>query len=86
MQVLVPSEAVENTYTYTEAIKLLGYTVEQHPQGYATDKRFSNIHILPEDMELNVQTQTAKFTNIATGQKESIRLLPNHVYVSGQMA
>jgi hypothetical protein len=81
MQVLVPSNAVENTYTYQEAIKLLGDAVEEQPQGYATDKRFPNIHVLPEDMELNVQTQTAKFTNTATGQQESIRLLPNHIYV-----
>ena len=38
-------------------------------------------YILPEDMELNVQTQSANFTNWATGEKETIRLLPNHTYV-----
>jgi hypothetical protein len=81
MQVLVPTTAVENTYKYQDAIKLLGDTVIEHPQGYATDKRFSDIHILPEDMELNVQTQSAKFKNRSTGEVETIRLLPNHVYV-----
>jgi hypothetical protein len=81
MQILVPSKTVENTYKYQDAIKLGGDTVVQHPEGYATDKRFPNIHVLPEDMELSVQTQTAKFTNSETGNLETIRLLPNHIYV-----
>ena len=82
MQTLVPSKAVHNTHTYEEALRLLGDTVTVHQEeGYATDKRYPEIHILPEDMELNVHTQTAKFTNKATGEKSSIRILPHHIYV-----
>ena len=81
MQTLVPSGKVENTYTYENAIKLLGDSVTEHPEGYATDKKYANIHILPEDMELSVQTQKATFTNKKTGQKVSIRILPQHIYV-----
>eukprot|EP00980_Cylindrotheca_fusiformis_P031316 scaffold26160_cov103-Cylindrotheca_fusiformis.AAC.2 len=81
-QVLIPSQSVENTYHYTEAVKLLGDTVVQHPEGYATDKTYPEIHLLPEDMELDVRAQKAKFTNPNNGRISEIRLLPNHIYVS----
>ena len=81
MQVIVPNKSIKNTYLYEDAIKLLGDSVELHPEGYASDKRFPEIHVLPEDMELSVQTQTAKFTNKATGKIQVIRILPRHIYV-----
>jgi hypothetical protein len=81
-QVLVPSKTVENTYKYEDALALLGGTVVQHPEGYATDTTYPEIHLLPEDMELDVQTQKATFTNAATGKVNEIRILPNHVYVT----
>jgi phosphoenolpyruvate carboxykinase (diphosphate) len=81
MQTIVPKAAPANTYTYQEAIKLLGDTVTLHPEGYATDKRYPDINILPEDFELNVATQTATFTNRKTNKLESLRLKPNHTYV-----
>ena len=35
-------------HTYAEAIKLLGDSVTVRPEGYATDKKYKTIHILPE--------------------------------------
>jgi hypothetical protein len=81
MQTIVPPKAVKNSYSYEDAIKLLGDTVELHPEGYATDKRYSDIHIMPEDLDISLHTQTATFTDKATGESRSIRVLPNHVYV-----
>jgi hypothetical protein len=81
MQTIVPRKAVKTSHTFEEAISLLGDTATLHPEGYATDKKYPDIHILPEDMELSLQTQTAKFTNKKTGKAESIRILPNHIYV-----
>lgn len=81
MRTIVPHHAVANTHTFEEAMKLLGDTVTIHPEGYATDKRFPDVHILPEDMELNIQTQSATFTSVKTGQQQSIRLIPYHTYV-----
>ena len=81
MQVLVPHKEVKNTHHYDEAIKLLGDTVTLHPEGYATDKKYDDIHLLPEDFDINLQTQLIKFTNTTTGKLESIRVLPNHTYV-----
>jgi len=81
MQVIVPSKAVENSYKYVDAIALLGDSVEVHPEGYATDKRFPHIHILPEDMEISLQTQEATFTDPKSGEKKTLRVLPDHVYI-----
>ncbi|CAB9521157.1 PPi-type phosphoenolpyruvate carboxykinase [Seminavis robusta] len=81
MQTIVPKTAPPNTYKFEDALKLLGDTVTLHPEGYATDKHFPDIHILPEDMQLNVHTQTATFTNRKTNKLESLRLKPNHLYV-----
>lgn len=82
MQTLVPSHKVENTYKFQDAIELLGdsMTIDK-VAGYATDKRFEDLHLLPEDMDLNVQTQTATFTNPYTGKISEIRILPNHTYL-----
>jgi hypothetical protein len=81
MQILVPPKDVKNTHTFEEAIKLLGDTVILHSEGYATDKLYPDVHVLPEDFDINLQNQTAKFTNMKTGKTESIRVLPNHTYV-----
>jgi hypothetical protein len=81
MEVIVPPKAVPNSYHYEDALVLLGDSVEVHPEGYATDRRFPHIHILPEDMEISLQTQAVKFTDSKTGEVRSLRVLPNHVYV-----
>jgi hypothetical protein len=81
MQTIVPNKSVENTYIFEDALKQLGDTVTHHPEGYATDKTYPDLHILPEDMELSVQTHTAKFTDKKSGKKQTIRLLPSHMYI-----
>jgi hypothetical protein len=82
MQILVPGNAVKNTYAFTDALMLLGDSVDfNEEKGFATDKRFPNIHVLPEDMEISLQTQTATFTHYKTGEKVSIRVLPQHTYM-----
>jgi hypothetical protein len=81
MQTLVPPTAAKNTHTFNDALKLLGDTVTLEPEGYATDKKFSHVHILPEDMEINLATQSATFKNPATGAAVTLRVKPHHVYV-----
>lgn len=80
MRTIVHKEVPKNTYTFDEAIKLLGDSVTLHPEGYATDKRYPDIHILPEDMKLDISKQTATFSN-REGSLETLRLKPNHTYV-----
>lgn len=70
---------VGKNHSYLEALKLLGDTVTIHPEGYATDKKFRNIHILPEDMEVDLNSQSA--TWIKDGEKQRLRVLPGHEYL-----
>ena len=75
-----PDEAyVGNNHTYEEALTLLGDSVTIHPTGYATDKKFNTIHILPEDLEVSLSKQAATWTY--NGEKQSLRILPGHEYL-----
>jgi hypothetical protein len=76
---LADARIIGTDHRYHDAVKLLGDTVTLHEEGYATDKRFPHIHILPEDMEINVAEQAARW--ISRGQEQSIRVLPGHVYM-----
>lgn len=66
-------------HRFSDALKLLGDAFEAHPEGYATDKKFPHIHLLPEDMEIDLGKQEARWTS--RGQERSLRVLPGHVYL-----
>eukprot|EP00804_Cyclotella_cryptica_P002068 CCRYP_017838-RA/>CCRYP_017838-RA protein AED:0.04 eAED:0.03 QI:178/0.83/0.85/1/1/1/7/134/1185 len=70
---------VGTNYSFQEALKLLGDTVTVHPEGYATDKNWKNIHILPEDMQVDLNAQSAFWTK--DGKQQRIRILPGHEYL-----
>ncbi|KAL7549834.1 hypothetical protein ACHAWF_013090 [Thalassiosira exigua] len=70
---------VGTNHSYEEALALLGDTVSVHPSGYATDKKYKNIHILPADMEVDLNAQAATWTK--DGVKQTLRVLPGHDYV-----
>lgn len=75
-----PDEAiVGSSHTFEEALELLGNSVTVHPTGYATDKKYNNIHILPEDIEVDLNDQAATWTK--GGVKQSLRILPGHEYL-----
>jgi len=40
---------------FTNAMQLLGDMVEQHPEGYAIDKRFPNVYYVPENAAFHVR-------------------------------
>jgi len=76
----LPDQRIVGTdHSFGDALNLLGDTVTVHEQGYATDKRFPSIHILPEDMEIDLPTQRARWVH--HGQEQSIRVLPGQVYM-----
>ena len=70
---------VGNNHSFDEAIQLLGESVTVHPEGYATDKKWKNIHILPQDMHVDLNAQSASWTK--DGVKQRIRILPGHEYL-----
>lgn len=70
---------VGTDYSFKEAIKLLGDTVTLHREGYATDKKWKNIHVLPEDMRVDLSAQSAIWKK--DGVEQRIRILPGHDYL-----
>jgi hypothetical protein len=67
---------------YDDAICILGDLVEPRPEGYAKDKRFSNIYYVPEDSVFNVLDgaitwQRGDRHQRITLQKDATYFLPN---------
>jgi phosphoenolpyruvate carboxykinase (diphosphate) len=61
---------------------LLGNTVTMDEElSYATDNKYPDIHVLPEDMDIRLSTQTASYTHYKTGKNVTIRVLPYHTYM-----
>lgn len=82
MQITVPRDPVKDfDYTYKQALELLGDSVTVHPEGYATDKKFPFVHIIPEDADISLQTQTATYKDPNTGEPRELRVLPENVYI-----
>lgn len=76
----LPDQRIIGTdHSFADALKLLGDTVTVHKEGYATDKKYPTIHLLPEDMEIDLSSQRASWTH--RGQEQSIRVLPGEVYL-----
>lgn len=73
------ANSIDTDHRFADAIKLLGDTVTIHKEGYATDKKYPNIHIMPEDVQMDLNTQTASWH--WGGGSKSIRILPGHVYL-----
>ncbi len=76
---LADERIVGTDHRFAEALELLGDSVTLHPEGYATDKQYPDVHLLPEDMEFDVASQLAKWTS--RGQEQKLRILPGHVYL-----
>lgn len=76
---LPDARSIGTDHRYQDALRLLGDTVTAHSEGYATDKLYPNIHILPEDMVIDLADQSARW--ISRGQEQSIRVLPGHIYM-----
>lgn len=70
---------VGTEHKMSDALRVLGDSVVVHESGYATDKRFPNVHILPEDMDIDLTTQSVTWTH--KGQKQSLRVRPDHHYL-----
>lgn len=66
-------------HTFAEVTQLMGDAITVMPTGYATDKKYPTIHYVPEDVRMDVKSQTARWLH--QGQEQSLRLLPGHVYI-----
>jgi hypothetical protein len=66
-------------HRYSEVLHLLGERARDHPDGYATDTRWPEIHYMPEDMEIDIHRQDITWTR--DGQVRHLKLLPGRIYI-----
>ncbi|HYI97033.1 MAG TPA: hypothetical protein VEX68_26050, partial [Bryobacteraceae bacterium] len=64
---------------FSNAMRLLDGFVDQHPDGYAIDRRYSDILYVPEDAAFDVRAGFIRWTR--DGVTKSVNLLPKHDYV-----
>ncbi len=66
-------------HTFDEVVSLLKDHLEEHPDGFARDRTFPNILYLPENAQISLEDQLARWTR--DGKEYSLRILPHEVYV-----
>ncbi len=76
---LPDARIIDTDHRFSEVLKLLGDTVTVHPEGYASDNTYPDIHLMPEDMEVDLPTQQVKWTS--KGVEQTLRVLPGHTYL-----
>ena len=65
---------------FTEAMSWLGPRVEIHPEGYASDRKFSTVFYVPENAEFSVREGSVKWQQPEGGWHQ-LTLSAEHVYV-----
>jgi len=70
------SRLPDRGHSLAEVLALLGDQVEIHPEGHASDKRYKNIHFVPEDARFDVNTLRVNW-----GEDRGIKLLAGHTYL-----
>ncbi len=69
----------DSNNTFADVVALMGDAIDIHASGYATDKAHPSIHYLPEDMQMDVTTQSARWS--VGGEEKKLLLRPGHIYV-----
>lgn len=67
--------------TLADVLALLGDQVTLHPEGHASDKRFRDIHFVPEDARFDIHSMLVSWGNENDGDKRQIKLLAGHSYL-----
>ena len=66
-------------HDFAEVSRLYSSFIDVMAQGYGIDKHYPNIIYVPEDVHLNLNTQTVAWKK--DGQEQSVKLLFNHIYI-----
>lgn len=66
-------------YSFDEMVSQQGSQLELKPEGYAVDRKFSNVLYVPEDAHLNLRTQLVTWQR--DGQEQTIPMLPGNHYI-----
>ncbi|WP_430812533.1 MULTISPECIES: hypothetical protein [unclassified Carboxylicivirga] len=73
------SSKLKDTYTFDEAMQLLGDRVTVHPEGYAVDNKFTNIVYIQEHADIDIDKSKVVWT--MDGQVQSLKLSPEKIYI-----
>jgi len=69
----------EAGFDFADMISHYGEIMQLKPEGYAIDKQFAEIIYVPQDLRMNLNTQTITWQN--DGKSQSIRLQPGKIYI-----
>ncbi|MFV0289539.1 MAG: hypothetical protein ACK5IJ_01370 [Mangrovibacterium sp.] len=69
----------ENGLTFNQFAEIFADVIDVKPQGYAVDKRKSELIYVPENALFEMNKQTISWTK--DGTKQSIKLLPYKIYI-----
>lgn len=67
-------------HTFEELPALLGGAVDIKPEGYGVDTTYPDIIYLPEDVTIELETQTASWT-ADDSKLQTLRILPDRTYL-----
>ncbi len=75
----VSNSTREPGYDFSDMVARYESVMQVKPEGYAVDKKFPDIIYVPQDLRMDVTTQSINWTY--QGKKQSIRLQPEKIYV-----
>jgi len=66
-------------HAFDDTVRRLDDLIEMQPEGYAVDKTYPDIHYVPEDTRIDLDSQSVAWTQ--GGEERRIKLLPDRTYV-----
>ena len=69
----------KTSHTFESVKRLFGDRIRVQPEGYAIDKTYPSLYYVPENVEINLNTQTVKWQNLSG--RHSLPLDPAITYI-----
>ncbi len=66
-------------YSFDETVKNYGELMHLQAQGYGIDKQYADVIYVPQDLRMDLPTQTVSW--LKDGKQQSIKLQPNKIYI-----
>lgn len=75
----VGSQTREPGYHFDDMAYHYGAAMDVQPEGYAIDRQFPDVIYVPQDLRMNINTQSINW--VKNGKPQSIRLRPGKIYI-----
>jgi hypothetical protein len=66
-------------YSFEDTAARFGELMEVRPEGYGIDKRYPQVIYVPQDLRMDLHTQTVSW--IKDGKEQTIKLRPDRIYI-----